>query len=120
MKILAAVLAILVGAWLVFDGVRALTVGDYVTPSSGTHAGQLGPWSKLFETVGIDPRSTLVKAIHVGTGVALLLGSTLLLARTDRAAFVVCCALGLWYLPFGTLLLGIAIAVTLIVARRAT
>ena len=29
--------------WMVFDGTRALVVGDYVTPSSEEHAGEPGP-----------------------------------------------------------------------------
>ena len=99
-------LALFVGGWLTFDGVHALVKGDYVTPRSGTHAGQLGPWSKLVEAVGIEPRSSLMKWIHVVFGTAWM-------------AVMICFALGLswawaamlgfaiaslWYLPFGTLL----------------
>lgn len=60
------VLALVEGGWLAFDGTRAFVVGDYVTPGSGPHAGRLGPWSSVVSTVGIEPRSDLMKAIHVG------------------------------------------------------
>ncbi len=49
-----AALALIEGGWLAFDGGRALIVGDYVTPSSGPSAGQLGPWSKVVSALGID------------------------------------------------------------------
>jgi hypothetical protein len=29
--------------WMLFDGTRALIVGDYVTPKTGKYAGRLGP-----------------------------------------------------------------------------
>ena len=110
-RALAILCAVIVGAWLAFDGARALIVGDYVTPSSGRFAGRLGPWSQLFTAIGVDPRSTGVKAIHVVVGGLILLGTLALLVREKRAkpAFLITCALGLWYLPFGTLLLGVAI-----------
>jgi hypothetical protein len=38
------VLALTEGGWMAYDGGRALLVGDYVTPSTGEYAGQLGPW----------------------------------------------------------------------------
>lgn len=37
-----AILGVILGSWLLFDGTRALVVGDYVTPRSGKYAGQLG------------------------------------------------------------------------------
>jgi hypothetical protein len=44
-----AILAVslVMGAWLLFDGFRALATGHYTTPASGPYAGQLGPWSRL-------------------------------------------------------------------------
>ncbi|QPP10126.1 hypothetical protein G4Z16_31055 [Streptomyces bathyalis] len=49
------------GGWMLFDGLHALVTGDFVTPSSGTHAGRLGPWADLVSGIGLDPRSLLVK-----------------------------------------------------------
>lgn len=103
---LVVALALLEGGWLAFDGGHALVVGDYVTPSSGPHAGQLGPWSNVVEALGIDPRSTLMKGLHCLLG-GTWLGATVcyvLRLRGARTAMVTCAVLGLWYLPFGTLL----------------
>ena len=99
-------LALLEAGWLAFDGTRALVVGDYVTPRSGPHAGQLGPWSKLVAAVGIEPRSTLMKMIHVTLGVAWLAVAVAYAVgvRWARQGMLVCAILGLWYLPIGTAL----------------
>ena len=92
--------------WMAFDGGRALIVGDYITPSSGDHAGQLGPWANLVETTGLEPRSTLVKLIFVIYGVAGLLAvlSFALQLPWGWWSVVIVAVLGLWYLPFGTVL----------------
>ena len=90
---------------MLFDGSRALITGDYVTPKSGEYAGQLGPWSNLVEAVGIEPRSTLMKLIFVGYGLsALIVVVCFALGVTwARAALMVVCILGLWFLPIGTI-----------------
>jgi hypothetical protein len=91
--------------WMLFDGSRALIVGDFVTPTTGEYAGQLGPWAALVNAVGIEPRSTLMKSIFVGYGLAALL-LAYCFARGmawSRMVLILVCFLGLWYVPFGTL-----------------
>lgn len=98
-------LVIFTAGWMLFDGTRALIAGDYVTPQTGEYAGQLGPWATLVGTVGIEPRSTLMKSIFVVYG-AIAMVIALLFARGvtwARTALITACALGLWYVPFGTL-----------------
>ena len=92
-------------AWMAFDGTRALISGDYVTAASGKNAGQLGPWSGLVTAVGLQPRSTLVKALIAIFGVAMLLMATCFALRLAwaRTGLLVLAILGLWYLPFGTI-----------------
>ena len=115
------VLAVLEAGWLAFDGGRALIVGDYVTPRSGPHAGQLGPWSKLVAAVGIEPRSTLMKVVHVALGVAwLVVACGFAVGQPWGARAMMACAfLGLWYLPVGTVL-SVAQIVLLLVSRTRT
>ena len=98
-------LAFVEGAWFAFDGSRALLTGDYVTPQSGEYAGQLGPWAALVTAVGMDPRSTLMKSIHVGLGLAwLAAGSGVALSRSwGWPAMFASAIASLWYLPIGTL-----------------
>jgi len=114
------VLAVVEGGWLLFDGVHAFATGDYVTPDSGEYAGQLGRWAKLWEAVGVDPRSTLVKGVHVGLGaiwfVAMISYARNL--RRSRGAMLVCAIASLWYLPFGTLISVIQIILLMLPASR--
>ncbi len=114
------VLAFVESGWLAFDGGRALIVGDYVTPRSGRFAGQLGPWSKLVSAVGIEPRSTLMKTIHLVIGGAWIAAIIAYAAGAAGAwyAMLICAVAGLWYLPFGTLLSIIQIVLLLTPALR--
>lgn len=113
-------LALIEGGWLAFDGGRALLVGDYVTATSGQYAGQLGPWAKVVSAVGIEPRSTLMKSIHLVLGLVWLGITICFVLRLPWAwsAMVLCAVLGLWYLPFGTLLSVIQIVLLFLPATR--
>ena len=92
--------------WMLFDGTRALILGDYVTPKSGEFAGQLGPWSNLVKAIGIEPRSTLMKLIFVVYSVvALVIGICFVLGQSWAWwGMLVVSILGLWYLPVGTII----------------
>ncbi len=113
-------LAFIEGGWLAFDGGRALIVGDYVTPTTGRFAGQLGPWASVVSAVGIEPRSTLMKSIHVLIGVTWLLVMVAFALRADWAwwGMLACAAAALWYLPFGTLLSVVQIVLLLLPPLR--
>ena len=104
LKWIVFALALLQGCWLVFDGGRALIVGDYVTPSTGPHAGQLGPWSRILSAIGLEPRSTMIKCLHLCLGVAWLIALIVFLVRPAAGWWVllVCGVATLWYLPVGT------------------
>jgi hypothetical protein len=102
MRHLVFIIALLVGGWLSFDGVRAFTKGDYVT----TRAGELGPWSRIVSALGVNPRGTAMKSIHVALGLMWLASAVLFFARVSaaRSALIGCSVLTLWYLPLGTIL----------------
>ena len=102
---IAVALIILNASWMVFDGTRALTVGDYVTPQTGEYAGKLGPWSQLVKTIGIEPRSTLMKSIFVVYGVITIVIAICFALKLPWAwwGMIIAAVLGLWYLPVGTI-----------------
>jgi hypothetical protein len=85
--------------WMVYDGSRALVVGDYVTMN-----GRLGPWSRVVSAVGVEPRSTPMKIFFVAYGALRLLGVAGYLGgrRWGRSAVAAGAAGSLWYLPGGT------------------
>jgi hypothetical protein len=120
-RLALVVLGLVEGAWMTFDGTRALTVGDYVTPSSGAHAGQLGPWSKVVDAVGIPPRATVMKLIFVVYGLSWLIIGLGLALRAGWAlpALLFATLATLWYLPVGTVF-GILQLAGLIWLRRGT
>jgi hypothetical protein len=104
------------GLFMTFDGLRALVVGDYVTPTTGPFAGQLGPWSGVVSAVGVAPRSAMMKMVFVIFGVTWLSATAgfVLRARRSAGALAVLAVATLWYLPVGTLvsslvLIGLAI-----------
>jgi len=120
MEWVIALLAVIVAGWFVLDGLRAFIVGDYVTPTTGEYAGQLGPWSRLVSAIGIDPRSTLMKAIFVVYG-AIWLGiiACFLLRRPWAPTAMLVAAIGsLWYLPFGTVLGVVQVGMLVLVMRQ--
>lgn len=113
-------LVLLVGGFMAFDGGRALLTGDYITPQRGRFAGRLGPWSGIVEAVGVDPRSSVMKStfllyglLYVGAAAAWVLG-----ASRAWLAVLLMAVLGLWYVPFGTLLNAIAIVLLVLPPLR--
>ena len=113
------VLALVEGAWLAFDGSRAMIAGDYVTPCEGAYAGQLGPWAAVVASVGINPRSTFIKGVHIALGAAWLVTALGVVRRKRwvRTAVMACAVLSLWYLPFGTVFGVVQIALIMVYPR---
>ena len=112
LKWIVIAIALFQGGWLAFDGTRALRVGDYTTPSSGPRAGQLGPWSRVVSALGLDPRSAFVKWLHVALGLTWLIAAIVFLLRPAVGWWMLLGAgiASLWYLPLGTLLSAIVLA----------
>jgi hypothetical protein len=113
----AVVLCAVQGGYMVFDGVRALVVGSYVTPRSGDHAGELGPWARIVRAVGIDPESTAMKTAFVVLGAAYLVASAAWAAEAAWARWLaLVLAVGtLWYLVPGTMI-SVAVLVLVLIA----
>src|SRR5438270_889496 len=102
LRLAALAIAVLIGGWLMFDGSRALIVGDYITPRSGASAGQLGPWS------------------HVVLGL-LWLGAAVCFQRSPSSGWVallITSICTLWYLPIGTVLSVAELALLLLPSIR--
>jgi hypothetical protein len=104
------------GGYMVFDGVRALVVGSYLTPASGEHAGRLGPWARIVRAMGIEPESTGMKAAFVVLGSAWLAAAAALALDLGwaRPLGVVLAVGTLWYLVPGTAL-SVAVLILLLV-----
>jgi hypothetical protein len=97
-------LATLDAGYMLVDGTRALATGDYFTPASGEHAGELGPWTHVVEAVGVEPRSTGMKIFFVVYG-AVWLAVTAAFALEQEWSWVPMLLLAVgsvWYLTPGT------------------
>ena len=90
--------------WMVYDGNRALYAGDYLTPRTGPHAGELGPWAKVVKVAGIEPRSILMKGLFVGYGTVWLFIIALFALKKSLTwdLMLLAAIASLWYLPVGT------------------
>jgi hypothetical protein len=113
----AVALCAVQGGYMVFDGLRALVVGSYVTPRSGPHAGRLGPWARVVRAVGIPPESTGMKAtfVVIGTGYLVAAGAWALGAGWARWLGLALAVATLWYLVPGTVI-SVAVLVLVLVA----
>ena len=114
-------IAVVLGGWLAYDGSRAFLRGDYTTPNSGPHAGQLGPWANLVSRTGLDPRGTAVKAIHVALGLVWLTSAAAFFFRPaiGSVALLVSSVCTPWYLPIGTVLAIVELVLLLLPHLRA-
>ncbi|MGH9969100.1 MAG: hypothetical protein ACREBG_15035 [Pyrinomonadaceae bacterium] len=113
------ILAVLQAGWMTYDGARAFIVGDFVTPTSGPYAGQLGPWTRVVQAFGVEPRSSLMKGILVVYGVVWLIITSFFSQKLQWAwwAMLIAAIGALWYLPIGTISSLLQVAL-LIVLRR--
>ena len=105
LRIIIVLLSLLNAGYMVFDGARAFIKGDYLRPSSGEYAGQLGPWNKLVSAIGIDPMSSLMKSIFLITGVygIIAVACFAFSPATGWKLLLVFSILTLWNLMFGTM-----------------
>jgi hypothetical protein len=120
MKWIIVILIILTAGWMFADGLRALVLGDYVTPSSGEYAGELGPWAGVLSAAGLEPRSTAIKSIFVLYGVSSFIAVAGFATDQSwgRNFLIVMAVLGLWYLPIGTGTNMIALILLFLFRRR--
>jgi hypothetical protein len=98
-------MSLLHAGYMVFDGLRAFIVGDYIRPSSGKYTGQLGPWTRIVEPIGIDPMSPLMKGIFVILGIYGLIATAAFASGRYNGwmLLVIFCIATLWNLMFGTM-----------------
>ena len=98
--------AVAEAGWMAFDGIQALVTGRLITPKSGAHAGELGPWRHLVEAVGIDPSGTVMQLVFATYGVIWLLIVIGFACRRPWGwpAMVAAAVGALWFIPVGTLL----------------
>lgn len=98
MKVIVSILAFLNGGYMLADGAYVIINHKYIGPE------RPGPWSKIFEAIGIDNVYSL-GPLFIIFGLCWL---TWLYSFLTRKSWcfgygIILCILTLWYLPVGTL-----------------
>lgn len=99
-QVLIVVTAVVLGGYMVLDGVRELTGRGYIAPG-----GRLGPWAGVLRWAGLSPCSRFVAMWFVvhGSLVLLALVGYLVGVPGSVVLMIVLAAAALWYVTFGTL-----------------
>ena len=97
-KIITSLIAMVVGGWMIFDGIHVLSTGKYFGPEKP------GPWSDVVASIGLDPFRFGILFIVLGLLWLLFLTAMLLHQPWAWYAALVTTILTLWYLPVGTVL----------------
>jgi hypothetical protein len=108
-------LGLLLGIWMLIDGLHALVTGSYISPAGGEYAGTLGPWAWALGLMQIDPLGTPAKLAFVLLGAIWLVHvRNIAVNKAIRPAAILLCILTLWYLPFGTIVAVIELVALLV------
>ena len=104
-RFIIILLALLNTGFMTYDGMHAFITGDYIRPTTGEYAGQLGPWTNVTETLGFDPLSPLMKSIFVIYGLVGLFITVAFIRHKPwaRKGLIVFNILAIWYFFVGTL-----------------
>ncbi len=94
---IAVALGLVEGAWMLFDGGRALFVDDYVRID-----GELGPWADIVINLGLDPLDFRLPFVALGAAWFVALAGLLAHREWGFRVTVAVCGLSLLYLGFGT------------------
>lgn len=97
-KIITSLIALLVGGWMIFDGIHVLATGKYFGPEKP------GLWSDLVAAIGVDPFKLGPLFIAFGVLWFLFLAAMLLRQSWGWQPALLTAVLTLWYLPVGTVL----------------
>jgi len=113
--IIISILSLILGAWLVFDGIRKLLTGYY----TGEQTIGLGPWAIIVSLIGVRPADMAFPFLFLGilwivNGVIVLLGANTRYERTIAISIVT-----LFYAVPGTIVSIITITLSLSERRLA-
>ena len=115
MRYALTLLSVLLGSYMLFDGLHALVTGEYVTV-----AGRLGPWAAILAIEHIDPHGRFIELGFLALGVGWLVHSAFVFRDArSRVATTILCVLTLWYVPFGTLMAVFELCVVWFSRRKA-
>lgn len=104
-KIILALIALLNGGWMIFDGIHVLMKGKYFGPADP------GPWSKIVSAIGLEPLSLGIPFIIFGSGWLTSIFGIFSLETWGWYLAVGISVATLWYAWVGTILSIIFLAI---------
>ncbi len=107
-KITLLILSLLQGGWMLFDGFHVLLKGKYFGPEKP------GPWSQIVRAIGVDPFRLGPVFVLLGALWLVFLAALLLNRPWSWSLGLVVSVATLWYLPVGTVLSLITLALLLL------
>lgn len=108
LKIILTTIGLLNGGWMIFDGIHVLIKGKYFGPEKP------GPWSFFVSSVGIDPFKFGIPFITLGVLWIIAIAGLITNQTWDWYFAFIVAIMTLWYLPLGTILSIIFIALMII------
>jgi hypothetical protein len=105
MKYVVIGLSLINGLWMLADGIYVLVNGKYIGPEKP------GPWASLISLAGVDVFKLGPVFVLFGVAWLLFAGSMFADASWARTFGIVLSVLTLWYLPFGTLISIVILAI---------
>jgi hypothetical protein len=111
-RIFLAIVGVLAGGWMLFDGVHVMLRGKYFGPEKP------GPWSAIFRAAGVDPFRLGPLFVAMGVMWLTLLIATLWGLRWGWWGALIVAAASLWYLPLGTALSALYILLLFVLRSR--
>jgi hypothetical protein len=112
-KFLISLVSLLVGGWMIFDGIHVLLTGKYFGPEKP------GPWSDIVvAATGLDPFQFGVPFITLGILWLAFAAAMLFGQNWAWYAALITAVLTLWYLPVGTVLSVVYIALLIVFRSR--
>lgn len=112
MKYVVLALSLINGLWMLIDGVYVMLNGKYIGPEKP------GPWASVLSITGVDVFK--LGPMFVGFGIAWLVFAAGLFADASWAYWlgVIAAILTLWYLPVGTIISLLNLAILIFFRER--
>ncbi len=114
MRITIFIIALLVGGWMVFDGLHSVLLGKYFGPDKP------GPWTAVISALGFDPAR--FGLVFVAFGIDWIVGGIGVIKNRRWGYYLtgIMAALSLWYLAIGTVLSAVVLILIVITVTRKT
>lgn len=98
MRIAVFLIAVVMGGWMISDGLYVTILGKYIGPE------RPGPWSDILAAIGLDPMR--FGLVFVVMGIDWIVGGLGVLRKRTWGRYLtgIIAFLSLWYFPVGTLL----------------